>query len=169
MKTLLALAAVLLALPATAQRAPIAVQSHFGTVGGLGGNVGIGAEFSVTGYGSALVAVGAVLDGRNGTKAYFPLDFSVGARVYPFQEWLYGELAYGYVGTQARYYPETQTYGDVTTERAFSYALGIRTSSWKGLFAGASIGGAFGDEDRFPYNDTALSRIGLTLGVELGR
>ena len=175
MKTFLLLALALIALPATAQhsevspRAPLSLQSQLGTTGSIGGQLGLGVEYAATDYVSAFISAGAMIDEVNGSGSYVPLDFSVGARVYPFRSWLYGELAYGFVDTDAAYDDATQTYGSISKERAFSYALGVRTPAWHGVFAGVSFGGAFGDENRSPYNDSPLSRFGMTLGFELGR
>ena len=169
MKTFILCALALAAVPAAAQRAPVSLQGNAGTIGGIGGNAGLSVELALHPNASATFAIGTSLDSKNGTAPSFPLDFSVGARVYPFQRWLYGELAYGFVDLQTDYDEATDSYGALTKERAVSYALGVRSPAWRGVYAGASIGGALGDEARFPFNGSPLSRVGLTLGIELGR
>ena len=107
------------------------------------------------------------LDDPNSAE-YVPLDFAVGVRAYPFREWLYAELAYGFVGTTHDY--DLFARPDVSEkERGFSYAVGVRTPAWRGVYAGAALGRAFGDEDRWLYDESPLSRFGMTLGIELGR
>ena len=167
MKTLLLAALALIAFPATAQRAPLALQANLGTTGAIGGNVGVGAEWSLHDHVSATFALGSTMDDPS-SAAYFPLDFAVGVRAYPFREWLYGELAYGFVGTTHDY--DLFARPNVSEkERGLSYAIGVRTSSWHGVFAGVSLGGALGDEDRVLFNESPLSRFGMTLGIEIGR
>jgi hypothetical protein len=167
MKTLLFCALSLVALPATAQRAPLAIQGNLGTTGAIGGNVGVGAEWSFHEHASATFALGRTMDDANSAE-YFPVDFAAGVRAYPFREWLYAELAYGFVGTTHDYdlfsRPEVSE-----KERSFSYAVGVRTPAWHGVYAGVSLGRAFGDENRWLYDEGPLSRTGFALGVELGR
>ena len=173
MKTIVLCALALLALPAAAQTGPsralLALHTQLGTMGSIGGNVGVGAEWSLHDHLSVTLSLGTSLDSKNGTAPSFPLDASAGARVYPFQTWLYGELAYGFLDLRTSRDEPSGAYGPLQKEYGLSYAVGVRTPAWHGVYAGASVGRALGDEDRILFDEGVLPRFGLTVGVELGR